>query len=54
MAAALGVFDEMRAEGCAPNVVTFNTLIDVHGKLGQWERAVEVVKRMRAEVRRLV
>jgi pentatricopeptide repeat domain-containing protein 1 len=51
MPAALEIFDHMRAEGCTPNVVTYNTLIDVHGKLGQWERALGVIKLMRAEVR---
>ena len=36
---------------CAPNVVTFNTLVDVFGKLGQWEKAVGVVDVMKKEVR---
>lgn len=40
----------MRAEGCSPNVVTYNTLIDVYGKLGQWERALAVLGDMRREV----
>jgi pentatricopeptide repeat protein len=51
MALALEVFNAMRAEGCTPNVVTYNTLIDVHGKLGQWDAAIGVIKLMRAEVR---
>jgi pentatricopeptide repeat protein len=50
MSSALDIFDSMRAEGCTPNVVTYNTLIDVHGKLGQWDRAIGVIKLMRSEV----
>ena len=52
--AALDIFAAMQAEGCAPNVVTFNTLIDVYGKLGQWEAALGVLRAMRAEVRVVV
>jgi pentatricopeptide repeat protein len=29
-------------EGCQPNVVTYNTLIDVYGKMGCWQEAVQV------------
>lgn len=50
MAAALEIFNNMRAERCTPNVVTYNTLIDVYGKLGQWDRALGVIKLMRSEV----
>eukprot|EP00983_Pelagomonas_calceolata_P091249 1157521-Pelagomonas_calceolata.AAC.2 len=31
-----------------PNLVTFNTLIDVYGKLNKWTEAVRVVNNMRA------
>lgn len=31
--------------------VTYNTLIDVYGKLGRWEDALEVLQRMKAQVR---
>lgn len=51
MAAALDIFSNMRAECCTPNVVTYNTLIDVYGKLGQWDRAIGVIRTMRSEVR---
>ena len=30
--------------------MTFNTLIDVHGKMGRWEQAVKVVGMMKQEV----
>lgn len=40
---ALDVYQELLAEGCAPNLVTFNILIDIHGKAGQWARAVDVL-----------
>lgn len=33
-----------------PNLVTFNTLIDVYGKLNKWMEAVRVVNNMRAMV----
>lgn len=33
-----------------PNVVTYNTLVDVYGKLGQWERAIHVLDMMKHEV----
>jgi len=31
--------------------VTYNTLIDVYGKLGQWEQALQVLRRMKYQVR---
>ncbi len=37
-------------DGCTPNVVTYNTLIDVYGKTGLWSEAVKVLDRMRAHV----
>jgi len=33
-----------------PNLVTFNTLIDVYGKLNKWTEAMRVVNKMRAVV----
>ncbi len=33
-------------------VVTYNTLIDVYGKTGQWAEALKVLARMKEEVRR--
>ena len=30
--------------------VTYNTLIDVYGKLGRWEDALQVLQRMKAQV----
>ena len=30
----------LSSQGCPPNVVTYNTLIDVYGKSGQWEEAM--------------
>lgn len=47
---ALDVFKEMRADGVRPNVVTYNTLVDVFGKIGQWERAVRVLDDMSQDV----
>jgi pentatricopeptide repeat domain-containing protein 1 len=39
-------------QGCPANVVTFNTLIDVYGKSGQWEQALGVLEQMKREVSR--
>jgi len=38
-------------DGCAPNVVTYNTLVDVYGKMGNWEKAVDVLDLMKSEAR---
>ena len=40
---ALDVYRQMLAEGCTPNLVTYNTLIDVYGKTGAWEEAIRWV-----------
>ncbi len=40
----------MQQEGCMPNIVTYNTLIDVYGKLGQWQEALGVLETLRMEV----
>ena len=42
----------MQQEGCIPNIVTYNTLIDVYGKLGQWQEALGVLETLRMEVSR--
>ena len=48
---ALDVYlNGMQASGCQPNVVTYNTLIDLHGKMGQWEEAIRVMDKMKSEV----
>lgn len=33
----------MQADGLQANVVTYNTLIDIYGKLGRWQEAIEVL-----------
>eukprot|EP00882_Tetradesmus_deserticola_P028130 GHRQ01031316.1.p1 GENE.GHRQ01031316.1~~GHRQ01031316.1.p1 ORF type:complete len:264 (+),score=104.12 GHRQ01031316.1:466-1257(+) len=47
---ALDVFKQMHEDRIRPNVVTYNTLVDVYGKTGQWEQAVRVLDDMREEV----
>lgn len=47
---ALDVFKQMHEDKIRPNVVTYNTLVDVYGKTGQWEKAVRVLDDMRQEV----
>lgn len=40
---ALDVYEQLVAEGCAPNLVTYNIMIDAYARTGQWARAVEVL-----------
>ena len=47
---ALDVYKQLLAEGCAPNLVTYNTLIDVYGKTTQWEEAVKVLDALEQQV----
>ncbi|CAM9882463.1 unnamed protein product [Ectocarpus sp. 12 AP-2014] len=42
----LGLMEEMRAEGVAPDVFTFTTAITACGKAGQWERALDLLEEM--------
>ena len=50
---ALDVYRQMLAEGCTPNLVTYNTLIDVYGKTGAWEEAIRWVGHIQKALRRL-
>lgn len=34
----------MQRLGVYPNVVTYNTLIDVYGKLGRWEDCLNILQ----------
>lgn len=45
---ALDVYRQMLAEGCHPNLVTYNTLIDVYGKTGAWQEAIRVLDTLAA------
>ncbi len=47
---AIDVYQQMLAEGCTPNVVTYNTLIDVYGKTGQWQEAIAVLDTLEQQV----
>lgn len=48
---ALDVFQQMHADNVQPNVVTYNTLVDVYGKTGAWDKAVRVLDDMREQAR---
>jgi pentatricopeptide repeat protein len=48
---ALDAYSMMLQDGLQPNVITFNTLVDVYGKMGSWEQAVGVLDIMRDMVR---
>ena len=40
----------MSENNCPLNVVTYNTLIDVYGKLGRYEEALKIFDNMSNEV----
>jgi pentatricopeptide repeat domain-containing protein 1 len=46
---AIKLFDEMRGQGVAPTLVTYNVVIDVYGRMGRsWPRIVTLLEEMRA------
>ncbi len=47
---ALDVYEQLQAEGCTPNMVTYNILIDIHSKAGNCEQAVAVLDEIRGQV----
>jgi len=44
------VYKQLLSDSCTPNLVTYNTLIDVYGKTGQWEEAVKVLDALEHQV----
>lgn len=49
---AQDVYRQMIEEGCVPNLVTYNILIDVYVKKGQWEEAVTILGTLERQVSR--
>lgn len=47
---ALDVYNQLVRDGCTPNLVTYNILIDVHGKTGQWHEAIKVLDALESQV----
>lgn len=47
---ALDVYNKLVEDGCSPNLVTFNILIDVYGKTGQWQDAMKVLDALDVQV----
>lgn len=47
---AIDVYGQLLREGCTPNLVTYNILIDVHGKTGNWAEAVKVLDALESQV----
>jgi len=47
---AIDVYRQLLREGCTPNLVTYNILIDVHGKTGNWAEAVKVLDALESQV----
>lgn len=47
---ALDVYGQLVREGCTPNLVTYNILIDVYGKTGQWHDAIKVLDALESQV----
>ncbi len=48
---AIDVYKSLLSEGCTPNLVTFNTLIEVYSKTGAWQDAVSVLDALEAQAR---
>ena len=48
---ALDVYNQLVRDGCTPNLVTYNILIDVHGKTGQWHEAIKVLDALESQAR---
>jgi len=46
------VYKSLLSEGCTPNLVTFNTLIEVYSKTNAWQDAVSVLDALEAQARR--
>jgi pentatricopeptide repeat domain-containing protein 1 len=47
---ALDIYSQMLAEGCTPNLVTFNTLLDVYAKTGHYAEALAVLDQLDMQV----
>lgn len=39
----MDVYEQLQSEGCTPNMVTYNILIDVYSRTGQWSNAVGIL-----------
>lgn len=48
---AQDVYKQMLEEGCTPNLVTYNILIDVYTKKGAWDEAVKILDTLERQVR---
>ena len=46
----MDVYKQLLSDSCTPNLVTYNTLIDVYGKTGQWEEAVKILDALEHQV----
>jgi pentatricopeptide repeat domain-containing protein 1 len=47
---ALDVYQQMLSEGCIPNLVTYNILVDVYARAGRWKDAVDVLNQLFSQV----
>ncbi len=45
------MYKSLLSEGCTPNLVTFNTLIEVYSKTNAWQDAVSVLDALEAQAR---
>lgn len=50
----LPVFMQMLAAGLQPNLVTYNTLLEVYAKRGMWREAVGVLDTLEQQVSRQI
>lgn len=47
---SLDVYTQMLQEGCTPNLVTYNTLLDIYNKMGHWMDALNVLELLQHQV----
>ena len=47
---ALDVYSQLVREGCTPNLVTYNILIDIYGKTAQWQEAIKLLDQLHSQV----
>nr|POF05751.1 pentatricopeptide repeat-containing protein, mitochondrial [Quercus suber] len=43
-----GLFGRMQSQGLLPNVVTYTTLVDIYGKSGRFDDAIECLDVMKS------
>ena len=45
------MYAQLVREGCTPNLVTYNILIDIYGKTAQWQEAMKLLDALHSQAR---